>query len=440
MTYYNSHRGIKAIFIALAALLSGCSSAEHSEEKDNAIGNAEAHLVVRGLPEPTIRRVNLPALDTEQRRRQEEVDQYVAKRYQDLGWRILESTQTYVGDIVDWVDPASVPGSQIEPPPRPSPKELQPAPGTSLALTELDMYPELRGPKGTIPVTRPNLTRYVLGETEAISVEDFIEKHHVPGMPAGQNRLYSGMARILANTSAVSWVNAFGGTIESGTLSILEMAVVNRGSSPSTTHEQIGIAVTRDRHLYLDSTLRLQVEFMTAGDNVTGNQVGGWDPFFTGFVAAAGRPYGPGVALTVSTIGGSQYESAFLIQLSSGNWWVAHNGNWLGYYPGSLFNLINTSAAEALWYGEVYDPTPTNWTWTDMGSGQFASTGAGNASYFRNPYCVTPANTSQWADNATNTSPGASACYTRSSLLTGTSPFDRYFYLGGPGGEALGCD
>jgi hypothetical protein len=238
----------------------------------------------------------------------------------------------------------------------------------------------------------------------------------------------------------MSWINAFGGTIESGTLSLLEMAVVCRGPNPSATHEQVGIAASRDKHIYLDSLVRLQVEFMTAGDEVTGNQIGGWHPFFSGFIAAAGSPYPIGTVLSVSTIGGIQYEHPFTIQLSSGNWWVAYNGSWLGYYPGSLFDLINVSACEALWYGEVYDPTPTNWTWTDMGSGLFASTGYGNASYFRNPSYIATSGVSYWADGAANLSPNAAACYTRTNLLSAAAPFTRYFYLGGPGGEAAGCD
>jgi len=157
-------------------------------------------------------------------------------------------------------------------------------------------------------------------------------------------------------------------------------------------------------------------------------------------VPAAGRPYPPGTVFTPSTIGGTQYEHQLKIQLSDGNWWVAHNGNWLGYYPGWLFDRINTSAAEAHWYGEVYDPTPTNWTWTDMGSGLFASNGYGNASYFRNPYYINPSGSSYWADGAGNALPNANVCYTKSNLLSGASPWDRYFYLGGPGGEAPGCD
>jgi hypothetical protein len=226
-------------------------------------------------------------------------------------------------------------------------------------------------------------------------------------------------------------------------MSLIEMIVINRGSNPAITLEQVGIAASRDKANigtnFGDSVLRIQVEFLTAGDN-TGPGIGGWDGLVSGFVAAVGRPYGPGVAITPSTIGGSQYESRFDIVLSSGNWWVAHNGNWLGYYPGNLFNLIPSSAAEVDWYGEVFDPTPTDWTWTDMGSGLFASFGYGNAAYFKKPYYIDISGIAHWPDGSFNISPNDSTCYTRTNLLSGATPWDRYFYLGGPGGDALGCN
>jgi hypothetical protein len=224
-------------------------------------------------------------------------------------------------------------------------------------------------------------------------------------------------------------------------MTLLEMAVVNSGPNPSTTHEQVGIALSRDKHNfgYSDSLVRVQVEFISRGDDV-GDDKGGWHGVVTGFVALAGCPYPAGTVIVPSTIGGIQHDYKLGIQLSGGNWWVSFNDNWLGYYPGWRFDLINASAAQAFWYGEVYDPTPTNWTWMDMGSGLFASTGANNASYFRNPYYITPSGSATWADGAANVGPSASACYTKSALYTGSPPFDRYFYLGGPGGEASGCD
>lgn len=423
-----------ARLILLTAALQGCSATEDGPESTDVAQSSS-------LPAPTVLRVDPPALDADQQRRQREVEQYIADRYREQGWRVVETTQTYVGDIIDWLDPASVPGSQIPQPPKPSPEELRLPPGVQLGLTELELYPELRGPEGTIPMHRPTFARYVLGEAEATSVEDFIRRYQVPGMPAGQNRLYAGYSKKVQHKAASSYVTAFGGTIEAGTLTLLEMAVVDRGPTPSTTHEQVGIAIGRDRANMSDSLVRLRVEFMTMGDDVAGDYKGGWDGMFWGFVPAAGRPYPPNTVLTgVSTIGGIQYEHQLHIELVAGNWWVAHNGNWLGYYPGWLFNLINNTAAEALWYGEVYDPTPTNWTWTDMGSGMFASAGYMNASYFRNPIYSDIWGNWQWADGASGVGPRADACYTRSIMFSGAPPSDRYFRLGGPGGEAPGCD
>ena len=47
------------------------------------------------LPEPTPRRVDPPAYTPEQQARKEEVDQFLCDRYQEEGWQILETTQTY---------------------------------------------------------------------------------------------------------------------------------------------------------------------------------------------------------------------------------------------------------------------------------------------------------------------------------------------------------
>lgn len=431
------HRN-KAIFIVLAALLCGCSTT--IEGSDATLNRNGAKPAVLPLPEPAIRRADSPPLDPEQRRRQEEVDQYLAQRYHDLGWRVVETTQTYIDNIIDWLDPTSVPGSEVEPPPRPSPEKLRPPAGQEIQVTELDMYPELRGPDGTIPVIRPGFATYVRGETNATSVEDFIQHYQVVGQPAGQTRLYGGYVAPSANKGVVSWVNDFGDIIEPGTFSLIETATVCQGANPDVTMELVGAVTSRDWANFGDWVLRLQVEFLTAGVS-TGSNIGGWDGKVTGFVPAAGRPYGPGIALApVSTVGGTQYTSRFEILLSGGNWWISHNGNWLGYYPGSLFNLINSGGCQAHWYGEVYDPTPTDWTWTNMGSGLLASGGFGQAAYIMTPYYTAPSGVSFWPDGALSAPPSDVACYTKSNLLVGGPGQERYFFLGGPGGDALGCN
>jgi hypothetical protein len=188
-------------FLAATALLLGCSAGEE-ETMDPGEDPRAASPEGDHLPAPTLVRVDPPVLDADQRRRQAEVERYVAERYRAQGWRIVETTQTYVGDIVDWLDPSSVPGSQIEPPPRPSPEELQPAPGATLGMTEFDLYPELRGPQGTVPFLRPTFVQYVLEAAEATSIADFIRRHQALGMPAGQNRLYAGLVKTASNTAA----------------------------------------------------------------------------------------------------------------------------------------------------------------------------------------------------------------------------------------------
>lgn len=289
-------------------------------------------------------------------------------------------------------------------------------------------------------MVRPSFSGYVRGETTATSIEDFSEHHHVPGQPLGQKRLYGGYVAPQANKGLVSWINDFSETVEAGTFSLIEMATVCPGSNSDTTMELVGVATSRDRANFGDSVLRLQVEFLTAGVQV-GNSIGGWDGLKKGFVPAAGRLYGPGVALSpVSTIGGTQYTSRVEILLSGGKWWVGHNWNWLGYYPGSLFNLIPSGGCQAHWYGEVFDPTPTDWTWTNMGSGIFASGGFGQAAYVMTPTYTTLSGAIYYPDGALSAPPSVAACYTKSNLIVGGPGQERYFFLGGPGGDAFGCD
>jgi hypothetical protein len=408
------------------------------------------------LPPPDIWRLDLPALTADQQRRLDEVEQYLWDRYQALGWQIMATTQGGItGDIFDWLDPDSVKGAWEEPPPLPTPEEMQLPDGVQLALTELDLFP---GPEGLIPVIRPSFAMYVSGLSGASSLEDYLTNYQVQGNPTGPGRLYAGVSTATKNLGASTWINAFGGLIEPGTLSVLEMAVGcrNMATKEMEMEQLVGIAASRDwtktdvlSGNFSDSVVRIQVEFLTHGSVLswTGQGKGGWEGGVTigDFIPAAGRRYAPGVAIFPSTIGGPQFESLYQIQLSNnGDWWVGWNGSWLGRYPAKLWgedlsgNLFAMNACEALWYGEVYDPkaTPTTWTWTDMASGQFASAGWGNAANFRNPSYIDLSRTSQWPATVNDVLPRNDACYTRSAFFIGPAPADRFFYVGGPGGDA----
>ncbi|WP_170229047.1 neprosin family prolyl endopeptidase [Polyangium fumosum] len=397
---------------------------------------------VLALPEPSIRRVDPPVLDAEQQKRQDEVNRFLAQRYHDEGWVILDTTQTYLGDIIDWLDPKSVPGSEVTPPP---PPEFELPPGVELQQTELDVYPELRGPSWSVPMFRPTFAPYVFGDVPASSVEDFLAKS-AHGQPEGQDRLYGGIAVPAQNIGAHSFINSYDGKVEATTMSLLELAVSCDGLDPDTTLEQVGVTASRDRANFdrddgKPAVTRIQVEFYTAGFKNIGNDKGGWDGMSTGFKPVGGAPYGPGVALMpMSTVGGATYDSRFEIRNIAGGWWISHNYNWLGYYPPEFFDVMTSEACEAYWYGEVFDRTPTSWTATDMGSGHFAAEGFGRAAYFRLPVYLDTAGVAQWPDGAGTPSAVDPACYTSTELFNLGPGFERVMYVGGPGGDSPGCN
>ena len=102
--------------------------------------------------------------------------------------------------------------------------------------------------------------------------------------------------------------------------------------------------------------------------------------------------------------------------------------------------MLNKAACWSSWYGEVYDPTPTDWTWTDMGSGEFDTAGYGYAAYVRDPMWRDVLFAPQFPMEGWSMEPRNQKCYWRSWLTTSLSPWNRFFYLGGPGGDAAGCD
>jgi hypothetical protein len=101
-------------------------------------------------------------------------------------------------------------------------------------------------------------------------------------------------------------------------------------------------------------------------------------------------------------------------------------------------------ACETQWYSEVYDPTPTDWTWTDMGSGEFPAAGYGYVSYIRNP-TFRDVLFGPWYPGAgiatfNKKELAETPCYDRTDLMQQSSPWDYVFYFGGPGGDAPGCN
>ena len=137
--------------------------------------------------------------------------------------------------------------------------------------------------------------------------------------------------------------------------------------------------------------------------------------------------------LPVSTLLGPQYAPSFRYYLWYGNWWVAYNGTWVGYYPGAKYHGgQNAYFAQSAQFGTE---TVGSYYWPPAGSGFPANWGFGWAAFQLNVYY-------QGLDF--NTYPaslsvlGGSSCYSIDGPYTnGGNGWNTFFYDGGFGGT--GC-
>jgi len=143
-----------------------------------------------------------------------------------------------------------------------------------------------------------------------------------------------------------------------------------------------------------------------------------------------------------STLGGTQYEFSAEYRLYNGNWWLAIQGTWLGYYPGSLYSAKNTGElaknATQIQFGTESTGTTL---WPPEGSGNWPSKGFGQAAYQRNLFYVDTSGNSQW-DQLTTSSFTSTKCYNIAGPYSvgpsGAAPgWTVNIYDGGPGGS--GC-
>ena len=280
-------------------------------------------------------------------------------------------------------------------------------------------------------------------------------------MPADQDRLYAGLDAPVPNRGVSAIVNHFSGEVEDHTLSLVEVAVSCPAFGPP--QEVIGVMIALDRanpdarRKVSEEGLkpRIHVEVIR---QVNGKSKAVWDIKEGGFVRFSydwgnlspfvklpGRTV-LGGEVSVSEPGGKQVEHRIdIFQMPWGDWVIAYRGELLGYFPAGLFTMLKTGGCRAHWYAEVYDGTPVNWTFTDMGSGQFASAGLNQAAYIRQPTF----RDMNWlemvpVDDGTNHSkPNVPACYTRSKWLDIyplLSVLGKGFFYGGPGGGSSGCN
>jgi len=277
-----------------------------------------------------------------------------------------------------------------------------------------------------------------LGEApDATSIEDYVAKYQVAGQPAGANRLYAGSWTVQPNRGLSGYMNQFRPQVQTGSFSLTELAVTCPAGA--AMQELVGVAISVDKvntfaknqPAHQDGEARLHIEYVRTVGGQTQNS---WDGLDGRFVSNPLRLHHPGQKVPVSTPGGTQVEHLLMVfQSPAGDWWIAYNGDLLGYYPASLFTQLNQAGCGATWYGEVYNPQTGTAVLTEMGSGKFAETGMSNAAHIRAPQYYDISWFTTEADDTSASLPYQPLCYDRSLIFNGI------FFLGGPGSNNPAC-
>lgn len=296
---------------------------------------------------------------------------------------VVATTRTPAGQLLDWVPIASQVGRRkgiAEPPGDDEPIKATKGRRRLLPVTfELEDPDVERGPEGTVPIVRRNLTRVRGSHT----VSEHLSKHgrrtypmyiddrdsvHVPADSSAHEYGYSSQ-----------WVKCYGAegglaafdpyVHRSDEFSLLQVALA-RGAGSSKQTIEAGWQEYRD--LYGDWVPHLFVFYTTNGYTKSGDNKGGYNRDVDGWVQYSNVVYPEAISSPNSTRGGTQYVMRIKYQLYQGNWWLRCNGRWIGYYPASLFSAggLRNEAEKAAFYGEIVDSgKDSGSSWTDMGSG-----------------------------------------------------------------------
>jgi hypothetical protein len=332
---------------------------------------------------------------------------------------VVQTTYTDAHTL-DWIPIESQGTIASPPPPRPQ--------YTNNTLTpELEAPGAVKGPAGTVPVPRMSaeyLARAAPKQTPSSSPSKEKSKRQYSG-----DHWYVSSNQGVNNIGGYAVFSLFDAFVDANDFSLLQTCV---GTSSQTL--EAGWINYPDQvaqpHLF--------TYYNTNGYTQQGNGLGGWNQDVTGWVQYSSTIF-PGTVFTpTSVIGGAQHEISIEYLLYESNWWLGINGNWIGYYPASLFSAgatsgtvsLETASDNILYYGEIAQ-SEGPLTTTDMGSGEFGTAGSGQAAYIHNMEYTDPTSAAQyytagfWASDTSR--------YNFLSYPNSGTSWGSYVYLGGPG-------
>jgi hypothetical protein len=370
--------------------------------------------------------------------------------------KIVKTTTTPSGQTLDWIPIESqVPSGKIATPPPTdhmpvrvieAGKPVLPAP------FELDDPKVERGPAGTVPIARPDIS----GLTRTIANKDYLVKrgglrvnpelaNSGPIDPLSGNFFHALDSQSTTLYGCDFFLNVWDPVIDEPLSdgedhSILQVWLQNYDKRQLQSLEG---GWTVDKVLNNDAIAHVFTYYTTNGYTQDGDDLGGYNQVHKGWVQYSPSVF-PGIRINgISTWDGQQLEISMKFQLYREpnsnvlNWWVAVQGIWMGYYPASLFN--GGLGNEAEWIGiggEVATnlATPAS-TKDQMGSGWQAQAGWAHAAFIRNVRNQSDLNGTMVNNNGTGTTNAPSGVatnpYTVQTFMNSGSSWASYLYLGG---------
>jgi hypothetical protein len=291
---------------------------------------------------------------------------------------------------------------------------------------------------GTIPMRRVTLEEMSRFST----LQEFLQKGpDGVGRPADTNpevlpasvtagHKYSIMLQNVNSTGGTSTLNIWSPALNSalGQRMSLSQEWYVGGSGASTQTAEVGWQVLPEKY----GTSKPVLFIYWTADNYTN---GCYNMDCIGFVQYNGQGATLGRAFTtISTLGGPQYDFTAKFYMFQGNWWLAVNGTWIGYFPGTLYHGGQmTKYAQSVQFGSE---SVGSTVWPGEGSGQWATAGWAKAAYQRNMFYYDQSGNSV-ITTLTPYTPSP-ACYnTYGPFKNSSADWQVFFYLGGPGGS--GC-
>ena len=355
----------------------------------------------------------------------------------------VATTHSSRGTTFDWI----VPDKPLEAPPPPLPPCTK-----NCATGELQDEPQARGPSGTVPVVRFDVESYLatvkVPPQNPADVLGGVTHAEVVGPPftdfMGYN--HAGWQFQVTNYGAGAALNSwltFPNPVDNASSHTLVEVLISGGSGSGTQSIEIGLmeSVPLNR-----SVFPAFFTFFTTNDyGAIGDYICGYNATVAGWVQYA-SDFAPGNFVSISADGGAQYEVQVETERNSTAYWVGVNGEWIGYYPATLFAStgLRNSGNNVEFYGEVQGPfnqfhTPA----TGMGSGKFPSAGYTHAAYIRDMHYYTNASGTWSGVNPATGTHGAEdpSCYQEGNIGTdyscnphcGYTTSWNWFYYGGPG-------